>query len=614
MKKFKLFFATAWVLIGALATAQTSPGRRVDGTLFPGIVAPVNYVKAPLPYIAADLNSATTATSSATLTRDTTSGYKIDGIASYQCDTSSQNGYCEFKTNTINDGDKSGNCQASFQYKGDARLYRIQIYDGTNILSPLTVLDNASDWTTATFNYTCLSTPTIRITQTEAGTSPAVNLGRVSWSKQVNIGSAQIDTDWVNGGPISITSTGTNPTKPSSGLVVDVAWYRRRGPDLHVRYEYRYTSNSGGASGTGDYLFGIPSSSGCTIDSSKVTFNASSTGDGAQDFPGTNGIASASAPGTTAGKGRVNVYDSTHVRLFVDQASTSSHRPVGVTASNYPLADTALKTYSADFTVPCVGWTATGSAIRSDQTNIPWAAFTPTTQGFGTLAASSCFWKRVSQNMLLDCKITAGTVAASQAQITLPAGNSVSSTNVPTIRLAKGYWVRSNTSATTVKRGTVLMTGGDTFINFSTDDYTGTVNPLVAQNGSSVFSNSDVISVYAEIPISGWEETQNAPILIGGVTQGSQAFNKTIDALINCDASSSITSQNAGVASVGNRSSASCALTLTSGFFSGTPFKCSVTVKSSTVQATSCDCTSATACTIYGPNADYDAYVSIMGN
>ena len=123
MKTFKLFLAAVLFLGGTTVNAQTSPGRRVDGTLFPGISASVNYIKAPLPYIAADLNSNTTATSSATLTRDTSTNYKLDGVASYQCDTSSQNGYCEFKANTINDGDKSGNCSASFQYKGDATLY-----------------------------------------------------------------------------------------------------------------------------------------------------------------------------------------------------------------------------------------------------------------------------------------------------------------------------------------------------------------------------------------------------------------------------------------------------------------------------------------------------------
>ena len=88
---------------------------------------------------------------------------------------------------------------------------------------------------------------------------------------------------------------------------------------------------------------------------------------------------------------------------------------------------------------------------------------------------------------------------------------------------------------------------------------------------------------------------------------------KSINGEFNCDASSSIASQTGGVATIGNRSTTSCALTITSGFFSATPYKCTPTVKSTTVNAMSCSCSSATSCTVYGPNADYDFYLDLTG-
>lgn len=145
--------------------------------------------------------------------------------------------------------------------------------------------------------------------------------------------------------------------------------------------------------------------------------------------------------------------------------------------------------------------------LGTSSVNTGWVQFDPTSvgsQGFGTLAANSCFWRRDNTDMLLDCKITAGTVAASEARLTLPSSAIIDPVAVPTLRLALGSWARSTASGTTVKRGTILINGSNTYINFSNDDYTGTVNPLVVQNGSAIFSSSDVISIKAQIPIQGW--------------------------------------------------------------------------------------------------------------
>lgn len=176
------------LLLLAPASAQQAVGRVVDGTIFPGLTTDLqNFIQNPSARMNATQN---TATSSATLTRDTTGASDlIDGIASFICDASAQNGYCEWNTYTIPEGYKTGNCMAALQYKGDASLYRLQITDGTNVISQSTYpLGNVTDWTWAIINYPCGSPRKVRFTQTETGTGAAVNVGHVTWSRANNLG------------------------------------------------------------------------------------------------------------------------------------------------------------------------------------------------------------------------------------------------------------------------------------------------------------------------------------------------------------------------------------------------------------------------------------------
>jgi hypothetical protein len=103
------------------------------------------------------------------------------------------------------------------------------------------------------------------------------------------------------------------------------------------------------------------------------------------------------------------------------------------------------------------------------------------------------------------------------------------------------------------------------------------------------------------------------PFVAGADFSEYAGVSKSIYADLNCDAASAITSQSGGISAIGNRSTASCALTIAGGVFSATPWSCQVTTKGATSQATACSCASATACTIYGASADYDAYVTIKG-
>ncbi len=176
-----------WIFLLIIQISLPSFAQRVnDSTVFPGAYAPTNYIKNPSAHKNATIG---TATSSATLTRDTDAADKLDGISSFICDSSAQNGYCEWTTNTIQEGDKTGNCAATAQFKGDASLYKLQVTDGSNVVNSSSVLSSQSDWTDVTVNYPCGSTRTVRFTQTEAGTGAAVNIGRIQWTRAQNVAS-----------------------------------------------------------------------------------------------------------------------------------------------------------------------------------------------------------------------------------------------------------------------------------------------------------------------------------------------------------------------------------------------------------------------------------------
>jgi len=85
----------------------------------------------------------------------------------------------------------------------------------------------------------------------------STGVGWVSLTKKV-------DTDWVDGGPTTITATTTNPTKGT--VVRDKTWWRRRGDGIEVRVEFE--QSSAGTAGSGFYLIGVPG--GFTIDLAKT--------------------------------------------------------------------------------------------------------------------------------------------------------------------------------------------------------------------------------------------------------------------------------------------------------------------------------------------------------
>lgn len=170
--KFLVLFS---FLVGcAPAFAQESPYRIYNGIKN----AERNYVINP----SALHNKNLTSTSSATLTRDTDTADALEGTASFLCDSSTQGGYCAWNMTTPVVGDRTDLCSITFQYKGDATLYQMELLDGSaNLLKRSKALKNVADWTWVRVPYACQASVIVRFRQTGGGDGAAVNIGRIKY-------------------------------------------------------------------------------------------------------------------------------------------------------------------------------------------------------------------------------------------------------------------------------------------------------------------------------------------------------------------------------------------------------------------------------------------------
>lgn len=162
-----------------------------------------------------------------------------------------------------------------------------------------------------------------------------------------------IPSPWVLYGVIPVSATTTAPTK-GSGVTTDKLWYRREGRNLRVRYAYCQTNSAGATSGTGDYLFGIPTS--LVIDTTYEFLNNSTVGAGAQDRPGIVGHGWGAHAGTTSGVGNVRLYSSSYVRIFCNTAASGDPKVIGQAAAHYQPTHASGVNWGADFVVPISGW------------------------------------------------------------------------------------------------------------------------------------------------------------------------------------------------------------------------------------------------------------------
>lgn len=161
--------------------AQTF-NKMVEANYVSNISFETNLIKNP----SARAHNGFVSVTNATATRDTSAGNKIDQTASFSVDASAQNGYAEWALNPESDEQTSGNCGFSGVFKGNGTLYKAQILNASSVvLAQTVVLTNETGWREFKVWHPCGASGArkVRITQTEAGTAPAINVGRLFYGR-----------------------------------------------------------------------------------------------------------------------------------------------------------------------------------------------------------------------------------------------------------------------------------------------------------------------------------------------------------------------------------------------------------------------------------------------
>lgn len=132
-------------------------------------------------------------------------------------------------------------------------------------------------------------------------------------------------------------------------------------------------------------------------------------------------------------------------------------------------------------------------------------SWTPTFQGFGTVTNISAFSRRVGSNLEGFVTFTAGTVTATTALVSLGFNGQNANVTMSTVLNASGnivgHWVRSGTTSTEFNFPVLASSGGG---NLGFGITTAALNGLSTENGSTIIASNETVSLYFNVPITGW--------------------------------------------------------------------------------------------------------------
>lgn len=190
-------------------------------------------------------------------------------------------------------------------------------------------------------------------------------------------------TSWLNAGANVIGSTTASP--PTKGTTTgtggsDKFFWRQVGTNMEFRMEYAQSATTGSAIGGGNYLYTFPTSTGCQMDSNKVTFNT-----GSSAVLSSNIIGSGYVTSSTSGQpGSPIAYDATHFRIVAGANGSGATNWVGAANTWYDVTQASIS-YTVSGSVPCLGWSAQ-TAVSPTQGPQAWSGYHD----------STCSWARTN--------------------------------------------------------------------------------------------------------------------------------------------------------------------------------------------------------------------------
>lgn len=152
-----------------------------------------------------------------------------------------------------------------------------------------------------------------------------------------------------------------------------------------------------------------------------------------------------------------------------------------------------------------------------------WQGYTPTFQGFGTPTNVEFEWRQVGENVEIRGKFTAGVSTAVEARVGLPAGLTSAGTSlIPSLSLV-GKGNRGSGGTQFFGGLTFLAEPSVSYITISLE--ASSIFGVTKQNGSTVASSGEVVTLLASVPCSGLSATttKTIPLTQSGLVQQSDS-------------------------------------------------------------------------------------------
>lgn len=453
------------------------------------------------------------------VTRTTTT--PLEGDAEFTVDGAATSDTADFVTDTFQRGLIAQNCEAKFVYEGDASKYTAYVRQGTSNIASL-ALTNESAPKKASINFPCgdaSSATVLRIDNTGTAGAAftmdsvyvglATNIGSVSQAQVV--GSAYFATTasclWSrNNAALGAFGTDTDCPGPTVDFQGSAGTIQTTDADLP-----QITVN-GLAAGVYRVVATLPASSsaGTPVVCAALTADAGSSYFGRSCAAGTAG-----EPHPLTVEGTFNVTAPGNVTFAIHGAAASN----SIQITN----DGSLQRTS--FVIERFPG-ASELAVRPDQANFGWTAYTPV----GTWVSNATYtgkYRRVGESMDVQVKIAlTGAPTAAALAVDIPSGFTIDTAKiVDTTGFNVPFGMGAGLLSGAGKNYQVLYSDNNTVAVVYQSALTAT-QTQVTNAAPASYANGDVITLNFSVPISGWSVNQNAPLLVGSVTSNATGAMK----------------------------------------------------------------------------------------
>ena len=576
--------------------------RTNNSQQFTSANAPRNYIQNS----GAESNVLNITNASSIVTR--TTSVPLTGDASYSINATATSQLVVFLGAALQSGLHGGNCQGSFIYSGDGSLYSAYAtLNGVQVSATQTLINVAFGSQLVVLSFPCgvSTTDVASVVIASTGDGAIIKVDSVYSGALLGIGSASITTT-----PVAYT-----PVFTGFGTVTAInfrSW--RVGPMLHIQGTFTPGTTTGVEARV-------------TLGFNGISGNVTS----ASTYPTLQvvGKVNVAAAATTDFGGRTILAEaSRNYVMFGNETSTRN----GVTKydGNVLVLSGQVTSFFAEIQIE--GWVGetvlrgdvtslVGTARSAQTTNCEWSG----NSGAGAMTAfavdADCPTIAVTGNLAVPATKIPGFIATAL----LPGSYLVMASSEFTATASSSgvagcqFEIFDGTTSggsqgirqavTTYRATTSLISGTFTYASAQSNRAFQVRYARASGNADCQVNGANADLTFTLIPLN-----QALPqyFIPGNVFSSSLGIEKQASGELNCDASSTFNRGGTGL-TAGNRSTTSCGITIAAGVFSAQPWDCQVTVRSATVNAMSCSCSSATSCTVYGPNADYDAYLSIKG-